>query len=443
MTLSHVRDVPVVRLGLGRVLLGWERPLPAEGVVIPIEGALVTVDPARPAAMPSCLIVDPDVATASVQVLYGEDAAAAVGRVCAEGAPGEARCAVDAGEELDQVVRLGVVRWCRQFSPHPLDHVLLRLEEMTLVGRLGMFIEDADGWAADLERACGCLIDRADDDVAAHADVEQLLIDALELLATTLPVADPISIEARALLSEREARTLTPGEASRGAWRAESSLPLALVAGDSATSGVATVDWFDVRRGLTSMAEDNVRWALEIEDDAAQLSVAVEGAPAVRPYGRAAAERERPALEILAFDAYVSDWPFAVLTGKLHFDEETWSWRGRSRVGAAQADLLRQALDAGRRPNLRVRTLEPAPAQNPAWASAHRWSCRGLAAARVSRGADDRAAATDLWLRAAELWRLFGDDDTGAACEQLAADLIAGDLSYDLTVAEAWLIEVP
>ena len=441
MTLSHVRDVPVARLGLGRVLLGWERPIPAEAMTIPIEGAMVTVDPARPGSIPSCLITDPDAATASVQALYGEDAASAVLRVWDDDAPPETRCAVEPDDELGDLVRLATVRWCRRFSPFPLDDALSSLEELTLVGRLQGILEDADEWADDLEQVCGRLVDRADGNVAAHPAAEQLLVDALELLATMLPITNPIGIEARERLSDRESGTPEPVGGGRGTWVADLRPPLALVAGDATDAGTATVDWYDVRRGLTSMTEDNVRWALELAEDAAVLSVVVEGPPAIRRYGRPAAEREHPAVDRLAFEAYVPNWRFAVLTGELHFGEANWSWAGSSRVGAAQADLLQEALDTGGRPSLRVRTLDLSPAQNPAWAVAHRWTCRGLAAARIAGDLADRTAAADIWRRAAELWRLIRSDANGDACEQLAADLVAGDLPYDLTAAEAWLVD--
>lgn len=442
MTLSHVRDVPVARLEFGRVLLGEEPPLPAEGVAIPIEGALVTVDPARPASIPPCLVTDPDAAAASIQLIYGEDAAAAVLRVWPDEGPARTRCTVEPDDELHDLVRLGTVRWCRQFSPLPLDDGLSSLEDSMLVGRLHTIIEDADDWAGDLERACGRVIDRAEGDVAAHPAAEQLLVDALELLATGLPITDPISIQARQRLSGREPGTPRSSDGRRDAWAADLLYPrLALVAGDSTTTGAATVDWYDVRRGLTSMTENNARWTLELAEDVAVLSVAVEGPPAIRRYGRPAAERERPGADRLAFDAYVPNWRFAVLTGELHFGEANWSWAGSSRVGAAQAALLQQAVDAGGRPSVRVRTLALTPMQSPAWALAHRWTCRGLAAARVATDAADRRAAAGSWRRAAQLWRLIRSDAHGDVCQQLAEDLLAGDLTYDLTAAEAWLVD--
>lgn len=441
MTLSHVRDVHVARLGFGRVLLGEERPLPAEGVAIPIEGALVTVDPARPASIPSCLVTDPDAAEASVRLLYGEDAASAVLRVWPDAGPARTRCSVEPDDELRDLVRLGMVRWCRQFSPLPLDDGLSLLEESMLVGRLYAVLEDVDDWPGDLERACGRVIDRAEGDVAAHPAAERLLVDALDLLATRLPITDPISIGARERLSGREPGDPGTSDGRRDAWVADLQPRLALVAGDSTTAGAATVDWYDVRRGLTSMTEGNARWTLELDEDAAVLSVAVEGPPAVRRYGRPAAERERPGADRLAFDAYVPNWRFAVLTGELRFGEADWSWVGSSRVGAAQAALLQQAVDAGGRPSVRVRTLELTPMQSPAWALAHRWTCRGLAAARVAGNEDDRSAAAETWHRAAQLWRLIRSDAHGDVCQQLAEDLLAGDLTYDLTAAEAWLVE--
>lgn len=441
MILTHVRDVPVVRLGFGRVLLGEEHPIPAEGVAIPIEGALVRVDPARPASIPSCLITDPDAATASVRALYGEDAAAAVLRVWPDEGLIQTRCTVEPDDALEDLVRLGTVRWCRQFSPFPLDDVLSWLEELTLTGRLDAILEDVDEWADDLERACGRLVDRAGGDVAAHPAAEQLLVDALDLLATTLPITDPISVDARERLADREPVRPRTADGSRGTWEPELQTRLALVAGDVAATGVATVDWYDVRRGLTSMTENNVRWTVDLAADSAMVSVAVEGPPAVRRYGRPAAERERPRADRLAFDAYVPSRRFAVLTGELHFGEETWSWTGRSRVGAAQAALLEQTIDAGGRPSIRVRMLELTPMQNPAWATAHRWTCRGLASARVARDSADRSAAADAWRRAAELWRLIANEAHADACEQLATDLLAGELSYDLSAAEAWLVD--
>ncbi len=161
-------------------------------------------------------------------------------------------CAVDVGDELRQIVRLGVVRWTRLWSPLPFDDLLAQLEEDVLVGRLHALLEGEDDWALALERSCGLLLDRAGTDVLDGV-VEPLVIDALDLLATALPVDDPVGIRAREQLARR---TPEPQPAASPMLRllGEPAWPLALVAGGSVLAGKATVDWQDVPRSSTSTA---------------------------------------------------------------------------------------------------------------------------------------------------------------------------------------------
>lgn len=437
----QVPDVPVRWLGEGRVLIGWQRSIPSEGEIIALHGSHVTVDPARPDAIPTCLITDMDAAEVPLSVLYGADAVIVAGQVWSSGSTAEAVCTVAAGDELNQLSRLGEVRWCRQFSPLPLDDLLLWLEELTLVGQLQAVLEDEEEWSLDLERSCGRLIDRTGAGVAADAAVESLLIEALELLATTLLVGDPLSIGARGQLAARDLLTLPTETGAPSDIVIDLPDPLAMVAGDGAFEGADTVDWFDVPRGVTSQSEGNVRWTLELTDTRADITVTVDGPPPIWRYGGSAAEWEEPSLPQLAFDAYVPEWPLAVLTGPLHFDRTGWAWVGDVGVRDAQADLIRETIDAGHRPVLRVRSLALGPAQHPTWARAHRWTCRGLGTARVAKGWPERvSAATAAWLRAADLWRLVGRDDNADECEQLADDLNRGSLDQRLTVAERWLL---
>lgn len=442
MTPMQMREVPVVRLGPGRVLVGHERPQPAEGVVVAVAGAHLVVDPARPEELPSCLVTDADAAQGTLWSLYGEQAAAAVVDVWVAGRRAETTCSVESSEALAQMTQLATTRWCRQLSPLPLDEVLLWLQELVLVGRLHPILDDADGWASDLERACGWLFDRADGNIAAHPVVEELVIEALEILATALPVTDPVSAEARARLVARDWPDGPPeSEGRRGRPFTDVRPPLALVAGDSVVAGSATVDWYDVRRGATSMDEGNVGWTVDLAEDRAEMAVSVVGPPPVRRYGHPAAAADVPAQAGLAFDAHVRGWPFVVLTGTLRFDTQSWKWTGVSRVGAAQANLLRETVDAGDPIAVRVRSGEHGPAQNPAWAQAHRWTCRALGAARVAEGsAREVGDVIDAWRRASELWTLVGDEARSAECGRLAADFAAGLLRYELTAAEAWLV---
>ncbi len=438
---SEVRDVPVRRLGESQVLIGRRRPIPAEGEVIALQGSHVTIDPARPDSIPACFVTDLEAAEEILLTLYGADAVAAVGQLWSSGSNTELACAVAVGDELDQLTRLGVVRWCRQFSSLPLDDLLLSLEDLTLIGRLQRILEDEDEWPVDLERACGRLIKRTELGVIPNPAVESLLIEALELLGASLPVGDPVSIEARGRLVSRDPLTASIGK--RGPFETAVDLPdsLALVARDDALAGADTVDWFDVPRGVTSRSEGNVQWALELSDASADVTVSVEGPPAIWRYGRPEAEREHPHQSRLAFDAYLPDWPFPALTGDLQFDASTWSWVGVAGVGAAQADLIGDALEAGHRPVFRVRTATPGPAQHPMWAGAHRWSCRALSTARVAEGRADWASATTAaWLRAAGLWRMIGSDDNADECEGLAHAQRDGLPSQQLTIAERWLL---
>ena len=439
---QEVRDVPVVRLGAGRVLVGSERSIPAEGVVVPVVGAHLTVDPARPHDVPSCLITEGDVARDTLVALFGEDAAAAIARVWPEEAHAETTCVVTASEELQQVVRLAVARWCRRFSPLRLDEIVLWAEELTLVGCLRSLLEDEDDWAEDLDRAVGWLIDSAGGQIRGDGPVEQLILEALEVLATRLPVTDPISVAAR----ERLARYAAPVPYLRAldppSWWENDLGHQALTAGTvGGAVGVDTVDWNDVPRGVTSMAEGNATWTLKLDPFEAEISVTVEGPVAVRRYGQSDLTLEAPALERLAFDAYVPDWPLPVLTGGLRFDAAAWSWRGSVPAGKAQAGLIQAALAARQTVSVRVRSLRPVPFRNPARAQAHRWTCRGISLARVATDTEQRATAVEAVEHAADLWAETGRDAYADECRRLAADWADGRVTYDLTVAEKWLTE--
>lgn len=440
MTQTPGNEIPVERVGPGAVQIGVRRGMPTGGVVIVLPGAHVTIDPARPESVPVCLVVDPDAAAPVVHALYGADVANTVVTLLRDEEADGATVAWETSGGLHDIAQLASVRWCRRFSRYPLDDALLWLEECTLIGRLHAILEDEDDWPSELEAACRGADEASERGGISDPAVDRLVVEALELLATSLPVTDPVSRRARERLLARGGRDSL--QAPDWSWTAETDPgAYALVAGDRATSGVATVDWFDVPRGLTSMGENNVRWAAETDDDAAGVAVHVEGPEPVRRYGQPAAALETPEAEQLAFDAYVHGWPFAVAAGELSFDTSAWAWTGVSRVGEAQAGLIQDAIEAGRGPAIRVRTLEYSPAQNPAWALAHRWTCRGLAAARLACGDTEQVrAAGDVWQRAADLWRLIERDDHGDECERLAADLAAGRLHYALTAAEMWLL---
>lgn len=412
----------------GIVRIGDVAPAPAGFVSLSVAGGTVTVDPTRPSAAPTCVISDLDAAQPTLELLYGSPVAAAVAREASDPAGSPPRVDVDDSIERDVLVRLGHVRWCQLHSPLPLDPTLLQLEEISLAGALPEGILDDDpAWSDELAILGEALLAFTADQRAlpAVSGLEDLILAVLELMATRLPVADPLAgVAAERLRSwAPRGRDEAAAEAALAHWAAQLQPAGAAFAGGTSAlfAGTSTVDWLDVPPHHLSTEERNVHWSATLAGHRAQVSVAADVAPRTRPL---------PGLELpparladrLAFDGHLTGLPFPVVTGALRLDPLSGAWVGETDVVGKRADLLEDGIEAGKVFDVRVRGLDPGPRRSPTYAEAERWSARGVSAARLhSLGEvpDLRSSAAAAWRRASFLWKASGQSEKAEWCAML------------------------
>lgn len=171
---------PVSRTRSGEIAIGWPRPTTAATLTVELVGCRLEVDLCNPSQLPVCYVSDPGRGAGTVASVFGDDAAGAVLRAAAE-PEAVLACPVVAGPAMAGLVNLACLRWCRATSPLPLDDALLEAQELCFVGRLRGVLAESSGWAEDLSRLCGQLIDARQPDVV----VDRLLVDAMELLMAT------------------------------------------------------------------------------------------------------------------------------------------------------------------------------------------------------------------------------------------------------------------
>lgn len=432
-------ETPVRLAGPRRVKLGEETCAPAGAITFEIPGALVTLDPARPLRLPHCHVIDADQAAEAVHQLYGAAAVQAIADTATD--EQDRSCVVSRTPALEQLARLGQIRWQLLLSPLPLDGDLLRLEERYLLGELADLLEDEPDWVASLSALCEQLVGMQ----PAETHVEELLTDSLELLTSHAPVTTDAYATAVKLLQQDRAPAAA-FEHPSPQWLVDALQPKVALAAqlpeEHGYAGTGTVDWFDVPRGQTSTSEDNAQWRLR-SGAAPTIEVTVEGPPPVLRYGAKEAHRPSAVLDQLYFDVSAGAWPLPVISGTLSFAPQPGRWVGQTAGTPDQLDILRKAIDAGELINLRVRARGfSLPEKKPAEAYAHRLACRAVAASRMSQRHDDAwaQAAQASFALAGQAYLQAGWPQQAADCDELAA---AKPEPCQLSVAEIWLSKAP
>lgn len=426
-------ELTITRVGPSGLMIGTPGPAPAGQVTFDIPGGRILVDPSAPEAVPACSVSRLPVAMPAIREIYGEAVAQAGQELSDNDAATEVRTSLPSTQRLDQIRRLAGVRWCRRFSPLPLDDRLLLLEELLLLGHLAGVLDVDLSWREELACICADVARRVER--ARHAGggprcirhrgagpeeaVDKLLAEVLELLDQPVPASHRAAVSA-ALQTPRRASGAPPI-----VQHLVGPQPVLTLKDVALFTGSDSVDWADVPRGLTSFEEDNVRWAVRLGADEVAFDVGVDGPDRARLVTGVADEVDRPPVDALAFDVYSADWPYPVLTGDLFFDQEIWSWVGVTQGGRSQIEQLRQAIAAQTSISVRVRTGCPSPAASPAGSVAYRWAGRALALSRLPKLSSrvvPRAAFA--WLKAAELWAEAGDEERAGACSKAGESLL-------------------
>lgn len=415
--------------GLGVVSLGREHHAPAGAATVSLQGCLVTVDPCCPDQPPHCLVSDPATAAPVIEALYGSAIARRVAEADGPSA-GRGEAAFVAGPELGIVVRLGNVKWLRLNSPLSLDQRLLELEEYVLLGQIDDLLDPLDEqWLEPLVELGPELLRLADGGDFQPDGLEDLVGDALELLANHLPVADRLRVDAAERLAAWAGARSSAHRAALDADRLSRDLaPVGALHAGAETSlyvGSSTVDWGDVPLGATSRAESNVQWALEIGGEAAVVSVGVDGAEPVRPHP--AFHRDALRVENLMFDVLLPGWPLPVSAGQLARRERGDGWAGKARLAPPSRDAVEAVVARGETIHVRVHggaTWPPSPVME---SEAQRFAARGVLLLRLdSLGPDQslREVAAASMRRAEALWRAKGFGEAADACGSLAAQAV-------------------
>lgn len=337
--------------GLGVVSLGPERHAPAGAATISLLGCLVTVDPCTPEEPPHCLVSDLGSASAVVEALYGS---AVAQRLMELDGPlsGREEVPFTVGPELAVVVNLGTVRWLRSNSPLPLDQGLLDLEESVLLGQIAELLDPLDEqWLESLVDMAPQLIQLTGEREVRPEGLAAVVANALELLASHLPVSDRLRADAAQRLAHWSTPQGFPHAPTLGAAQLSGELaPVgALHAGATSSLyvGTSTVGWDDVPVGTTSRAERNVQWTLQIDDEEATLSVGVEAAQPVLTHP--ALGRAPRRIDTLAFDLLLPKWPFPVAAGRLRPGGPDEAWVGQEQLESPARAAVTAAIAGGRR----------------------------------------------------------------------------------------------
>ena len=410
--------------GLGVVSLGPERHAPAGAATISLLGCLVTVDPCTPEEPPHCLVSDLGSASAVVEALYGS---AVAQRLMELDGPlsGREEVPFTVGPELAVVVNLGTVRWLRSNSPLPLDQGLLDLEESVLLGQIAELLDPLDEqWLESLVDMAPQLIQLTGEREVRPEGLAAVVANALELLASHLPVSDRLRADAAQRLAHWSTPHGFPHAPTLGAAQLSGELaPVgALHAGATSSLyvGTSTVGWDDVPVGTTSRAERNVQWTLQIDDEEATLSVGVEAAQPVLTHP--ALGRAPRRIDTLAFDLLLPKWPFPVAAGRLRPEGPDEAWVGQEQLESPARAAVTATIAGGEAITVRVHGGATWPPEPPMESEAQRYAVRGLSLLRLDAMQPElslRNAAADALRRAANLWRDRGFEEAAQVCGSL------------------------
>jgi hypothetical protein len=382
-----------VRAGrAGTVVVGRRPAAPAGSGLVLLAGVDVHVDPSAPDEPPFALVHDTAEAEAGLRALYGAEVADAVraaeggadaGRAASESAG--APIAVVPGRAAAPTRRMGLVRWLEAYSPDDLPATLLDLEFGAAAAELDHLLADTDAdEAADrLRRRAGTAAAlarrlRAEGARDAPAGLADLLAAALPATAAVVPLDDPAAddvahevelaaalraLGAAGLVPDWDSLTSRPGVALRipvgAGWR---NAPPELLDVDR----TASVDWWQVPRGLLRTDEDTITWRLTEGGTAVQVAVvAAVRAPAA----------------VLGFRLHSDAGPMPVAVGALRLSADGRVFEGAAPVHGEPTGLL--VLDvhdpaAGRPARLGADRTS---------ARATRWAARGISAVRLGSSA--------------------------------------------------------
>ncbi|SHJ20002.1 hypothetical protein SAMN02745244_01943 [Tessaracoccus bendigoensis DSM 12906] len=148
-------------------------------VTLPLKGALLAVDIGDPEMLPSCEVLDVEIAAPVVAALYGDEVLRAV-KTVSSGLDGHVAAPVSDAMIMGRLVNLACLRWCRETSPVELDDALLEAQELCLVGQLQDLLESPPAWEGRLAQVCGELIGR--EEPQQGSTLSRTLVEAAELL---------------------------------------------------------------------------------------------------------------------------------------------------------------------------------------------------------------------------------------------------------------------
>ncbi|MCW2502979.1 MAG: hypothetical protein JWO79_1263, partial [Actinomycetia bacterium] len=370
-------DVTVRAGRAGTVLVGPRPAAPAGTGVVLVTGAEIYVDPTAPDDLPFALVHDVDEAEAAMHAVYGSAVAATVLEVAESRTNTLAPLADLPGLAAELVRRIGLVRWLETHSPDELPQGLLDLEFGSASCALDDLLADPEREDAEarLLRRAGLAVRlsrrlRDSGGPPAPSGLAALLVDALPWVHRVVPYSSPDFDD---VLHEVELAAALRELAPDGAvfdWDALAEAPgvggRELATSRSRSAGRprdlevprrASVDWWQVPRGVLRTAEDTVEW--QLTDGATRVAVTVAATP-----GAPAAA--------LAFRLFAGDLPVPIAVGALQLTDDGAAFRGSAPLhGTPAGELTLDVHDPTARRPARL-------GADRAIAQAVRWAARGI-----------------------------------------------------------------
>ncbi|MFT4126855.1 MAG: hypothetical protein QM662_11565 [Gordonia sp. (in: high G+C Gram-positive bacteria)] len=293
-------------------------PTPITTASLTVIGGVLMTDITRPGAAPRALIVDAWPAEAWLEPVYGTAVADAVAEIAAEidadAAAGHRRVPAGPGDLAPLVDRLGIGYWLHRWWPTGVERIpelntaALEIE----IGALGWLAEalfvDTDPLIRLLEPHTETLVALVNATRSATGEPAErdlgVLTTALRATTDLVPESTPGYQAADALLAQILAENAVVAEAmdtvdwgtattelaaavaaaGRKAHRTVAIAKSSPVTDHAIRVGRTTLDWLQVPPRAVDARDDNVKWAITLDDDNnASLTVHVAGAPYREP----------------------------------------------------------------------------------------------------------------------------------------------------------------
>lgn len=404
-------EIVAIRDADGSLRIGREPAAPAGRVRLCLTGLDLLVDPTDPDGPPCLTVWDRSSAGPALVEMIGSEASRAV---LALERGERAGVVVHRGELGDGIVRVGLLRWLGASSPDPLTDEVVGVEAALTTLEVGDVMDlDIVEQAREELLAAGPTVARWSSRARERgapafwaAFVGQAVSAALaehDMRNPDGPVAADLRHEDE--LADAIGEDLGPRAPDDLSGLADRRLPVAQHAGaPQAGPRTASVDWWQVPRGLLDPGEDTVEWA--VLDRA--ITVRARAARGAVPTGR------------LGFRVYRRGAPLPVAWGALRLEGDRWEGAAHLVAAADAAEIEIDIIDV-------IDTRRPRLGRSARTARAERWAARGVTALRLGSADDARGALEE----SARLYRaLAGEDPVARRCEARVSAVLRSALIH-------------